>query len=181
MKPILHALTIALALGAGAAHAQGVQLPYELNQARQKYPVTIYTGKDCSACVSARGMLTRRGVPFTEKTINTPEDLQELQRLFNEGSIPIVTIGGQTIRGFEEGEWNSYLDAAGYPKASILPTAWRNPVPTPLVTPAEVVETPAAGASGSTAGVEVAPDVPSSPPASIEPEITPTNPTGIRF
>ena len=46
MKTTLHALTIALALGAGAAHAQGVQLPYELNQARQKYPVTIYTGKD---------------------------------------------------------------------------------------------------------------------------------------
>ena len=179
MKTILHALTLALALGAGAAHAQNnVQLPYELNQARQKYPVTIYTGKDCSICVSARGLLTRRGVPFTEKTVTTQEDVKELQRLFNEGGVPIVTIGGQTIRGFEEGEWNSYLDAAGYPKASVLPTAWRNPTPTPLVTPAETVETPAAG---GTAGIEVAPDVPSGPPASVEPEITPTNPTGLRF
>ena len=180
MKPILHALTIALALGAGAAHAQSVQLPYELNQARQKYPVTIYTGRDCSACVTARGLLTRRGVPFTEKTVTSKEDLQELQRLFNEGGVPIVTIGSQTIRGFEEGEWNSYLDAAGYPKASVLPSAWRNPAPTPLVEDAPVVSTgDDAGAAPELTGTGA--DVPAAPPASIEPEITPTNPTGLRF
>ncbi|MBQ6657190.1 MAG: glutaredoxin family protein [Ottowia sp.] len=180
MKTTLHALTIALALGAGAAYAQNnVQLPYELNQARQKYPVTIYTGKDCSLCVSARGLLTRRGVPFTEKTVTTKEDLQELQKRFNEGGIPIVTIGGQTIRGFEEGEWNSYLDAAGYPKTSALPANWSNPAPEPLVAPAETAAAPAA--AGADANIEIAPDVPSGPPASVEPEKTPTNPTGIRF
>ena len=185
MKTTLHALTIALALGAGAAHAQNnVQLPYELNQAQQKYPVTIYTGKDCSICVSARGLLTRRGVPFTEKTVSTKEDMQELQKRFNEGGVPIVTIGNQTIRGFEEGEWNSYLDAAGYPKTSVLPATWSNPAPEPLVVPAEAGETTdtadAAEAPAADAGdADAAPA--DNAPASVEPEVTPTNPTGIRF
>ena len=105
---------------------------------------------------------------------------EELQRLFNKGGVPIVTIGGQTIRGFEEGEWNSYLDAAGYPKASVLPSAWRNPAPTPLVEDAPVVSTgDDAGAAPELTGTGA--DVPAAPPASIEPEITPTNPTGLRF
>ena len=119
----------------------GAQLPYELAQARQKFPVTLYSGNDCHVCVSARGLLVRRGVPYIERTVSTEADLKAMREMFGDTSIPVLTVGRQHIRGIEEGEWNRNLDAAGYPKTSMLPSTWRNAAPTPLTTPAPEPET----------------------------------------
>lgn len=164
-----------LAIRGGAEDGPAVRLPLELRNASSRYPVTLYTGADCSPCVSARNFLVTRGVPFTERTISTQEDVAALQRLAGATSLPFATIGGQHLRGFSGAEWAQYLDAAGYPKASQLPPNYRNPAPAPLVAlqarPALPVE-PRAAQPGEEPARAQAP-LPAGP--------APSNPAGIRF
>ena len=115
----------------GAASSTG--LPFELRQVANKYPVALYTASKCGPCDSARDMLNSRGIPFTERTVNTPEDAESLQRISGDTSLPFVTLGGQRLKGFTDSEWTQYLDAAGYPKTSVLAAGYKNPAPTPLV------------------------------------------------
>lgn len=111
----------------------GPALPFELRQVVAKYPVTLYTSSNCAPCGSGRALLSGRGVPFTEKTVNTNQDVEALQRMSGESSLPFLTIGGQQIKGFSETEWTQFLTAAGYPATSLLPANYRNPVAAPLV------------------------------------------------
>lgn len=149
----------------------GSSLPFSLQQIANRFPVTLYTGTDCAPCTSARNFLVQRGVPFTERTISSNEDITALQRLSGSASVPFGTIGGQQLQGFSDVEWTQFLDAAGYPKQSQLPASYRRPPATPLVTvqqvqPAAKASTPASAQSGN--------DLPPSRPA-------PSNPAGIRF
>jgi glutaredoxin len=156
--------------GSGASTAN---LPAEVRQAAGRFPVTIYNGADCGPCLTARSYLLRRGVPFTEKSIVTEDDVQALQRISGGTSMPFATIGAQHIRGFNEVEWSQYLDAAGYPRTSQLPASYRNPEPTPLV----AAQQPRPAAAPATTARAPVPQVET--PAPSEPG--PANPAGIRF
>ena len=155
--------------GPSAASTGGSQLPYELRQVASRYPVTLYTSKDCAPCNSGRNLLNARGIPYSEKTVSSPEDGEALKRLNSDGSLPLLTIGGQQIKGYSDNEWTQYLDAAGYPKQSQLPSSYRRPAASPLVAikPAETSVPRAATTAPAPAAVPVAPPV--------------TNPAGIRF
>lgn len=156
-------------------------LPYELRQIANRFPVTIYTGNDCPPCTSARNLLTSRGVPFTERTVSSNEDIAALQRLSGGTGLPFGTIGGQQLAGFSEGEWVQYLDAAGYPKQSALPRNYRQPAPTPLVAVKAAAE-PAATPASSDPATPTAPSrARPRPPAPVNDGPTPSNPAGIRF
>ncbi|MDR3371853.1 glutaredoxin family protein [Rhodoferax sp.] len=152
----------------GAANAT---LPYELRQVASKYPVTLFTSKDCAPCDQGRTMLRSRGIPFAEKTINTNEDAESLKRLADTTSLPVLTIGGQQIKGYSAPEWTQYLNAAGYPASSGLPPSYRYAAPSPLVT----VKVPAAPA----AAAEPTPKTPAT--VAPRPRATPDNPAGIQF
>ncbi|MCY1167925.1 MAG: DUF4124 domain-containing protein [Pseudomonadota bacterium] len=156
---------------AGGGAANNSALPFELRQIASKYPVTLYTGENCGPCVSARSMLITRGVPFTEKTVITNDDTQALQRISGDNSLPFATIGGQQLKGFSDSEWTQFLNAAGYPAASVLPTNYRQPPATPLVA---VATAPSAAPNAVTA-----PARPATPAAQAAP--APSNPAGIRF
>ncbi|WP_066704441.1 DUF4124 domain-containing protein [Curvibacter delicatus] len=150
------------------------ELPYELRQLARRYPVTLYSGENCAPCDSGRALLTNRGIPFTERTVTTPQDADALQKFSGDASIPILTIGGQRLKGFMQADWVQYLDAAGYPKSSQLPANYRNPAPTPLVPPPPPVP---AAANGKT---PVAPTVPEAA-SPRTPTVSPDNPAGITF
>lgn len=176
-KPPPAAAGKATALDAGASSpaASGPALPFELKQVASKYPVTLYTGANCGPCGSGRAMLSSRGVPFTERTVNTAQDTDALQRLSGDNSLPLLTIGGQQLKGYSDTEWNQFLDAAGYPKTSQLPASYRNPPAAPLV--AAQKHAPATPATGNAA---------QQPPAAPAPRPAPDrsavdNPAGIRF
>lgn len=150
-----------------AGVAAGAELPFELRQIANRYPVTLYSGEGCEPCNNGRLLLTSRGIPFTERTVITPQDGEALQKLSGEASLPFLTIGGQRLRGFQSSEWGQFLDAAGYPPTSMLSGSYRNPKPTPLAPvtkPAPVV-------------TESEPSLP--PP--LAPSNGPGNPAGIRF
>lgn len=158
--------------GAGARNsAASGNLPFELKQVVGKYPVTLYTSSKCAPCDAGRNLLNGRGIPFSERTIVTNEDIDFLQRLAGDSNLPLLTVGGQKIKGYNDGEWSRYLDAAGYPAASILPSGYKNPVPTPAVAvkPKEEAK-PAEKPAPAEAPPPLAPSGP-----------TPTNPAGITF
>lgn len=112
--------------------ASSVPLPYTLRNVVARYPVTLYTSTACSACDAGRALLKARGVPFTEKTVTTSDDARILQSREGTNQVPVVRIGSKQIAGYEQGEWTSYLDAAGYPSESALPPTYRHPAATPL-------------------------------------------------
>jgi glutaredoxin len=125
---------------ASGGSASNASLPFELKEVVQRYPVTLYTGANCSPCASARNLLTSRGVPFTERTINSNEDGDALQRISGDTTLPFGTIGSQQLKGFSDVEWTQYLDAAAYPKASVLPASYKPAAPRPLVAIKPVAE-----------------------------------------
>ena len=151
--------------------ATSASLPFELRQVTGKYPVTLYTAPDCAPCSSGRKLLTGRGIPFAERSVSSAEDISALQRLSGASTLPFLTIGGQHLKGFSESEWGQYLDAAGYPRKSALPAAWRNPAATPLV----AVQKPLAPAAA-----EEKPGIATETPATAT-TTSPANPAGIQF
>lgn len=142
-------------------------LPFELRQVAQRFPVTLYTASSCGPCDTARQLLRQRGIPFVERTINTAEDTAALQRATGKGDLPAATIGSQALHGFNATEWLSYLDAAGYPKESRLPSNYVERPATPLT------ERAAAPAPAPAARREASPS-----PA---PAASPTAPPGFKF
>lgn len=167
--------------GTGGAGSSNQTLPFELRQTVSRFPVTLYAGPNCNPCEQGRGLLIARGIPFSERSVQTFEDVQALERLAGERTLPLLMIGGQLVRGFSSADWTQYLDAAGYPKASALPSTWRQPDPTPLAPrTATAAARPASAAAPSEipAGGNAAP-VQTPAPAPAGP--TADNPAGIRF
>lgn len=112
-------------------------LPYEVAQAVKSSPVVLYTTTACGACDRARSFLTTRGVPFSEKTVTTPEDSDRLKRAGGDSTLPLLLVGRTRQIGFESSTWGATLSAAGYPETSKLAPDYRN---APAVAAAPVVE-----------------------------------------
>ncbi|MFN3616790.1 MAG: glutaredoxin family protein [Aquabacterium sp.] len=115
--------TVSGASGGDGANLTGV--PFDVRQAAQRFPVQLYTTSDCSPCSSARQYLNRRGVPFVEFTVNGDADQVSFRQQFKVDALPLLRVGGKNMTGFNEQEWRSYLDAAGYPASSQLPSTYR--------------------------------------------------------
>ncbi len=145
----------------------GNELPLDLRQATQKYPVTLYTSKDCAPCDAGRRLLETRGVPFAEKRVATDEDALALERVVGARSVPALTVGAQALRGLSETDWGAYLDAAGYPRENKLPRNWPKTASTPMV------ERVAPSADAAPARTPASPSTPPPEPVS--------GPGGIRF
>ena len=146
--------------GAPAAAAPPA-LPFELRQLAARFPVTLYTTPDCSPCERGRRLLLQRGIPFSERLVQTDDDQVALERLVGTRTVPVLAVGAQLSRGWLESEWQSNLDLAGYPQQSQLPREWRPPAATPLAAPR--AEAPASAAPAAAA--EPATPTPAVPPA----------------
>lgn len=152
-----------------AAATAGIVLPADLQRLSERFPVTLFTSTECSPCDTGRALLRQRGIPYTERQVVSTDDVAALERTVGGRTVPSLTVGGQALRGYSQGDWTSYLDAAGYPRESRLPRNWTPPAPTPLVARAPVPQTAAA-------------PVPAPEPATPSaPETDPDGTTGIRF
>lgn len=98
------------------------ELPYELQLAVKKFPVTIYVTPDCGGpCDSASALLIGRGVPHTQLDAMSPDVNEKLNALTNgQPAVPVVEIGSIVVQGFEQGRWNAALDQAGYPRDAMI-------------------------------------------------------------
>lgn len=101
------------------APAADKALPYGLQQAVTNFPVTLYVSKDCNeGCKDGRDYLKSRGIPFSEKSVSTNEDIDALKKLVggSDAVVPVLTVGSKQVKGWLQSDWQRLLDAAGYPK-----------------------------------------------------------------
>ena len=92
-------------------------VPYGVSIAMKNNPVTLYANSCGEACASAKALLVKRGIPFTEK--NPESDVAAaaaLKALAGALQVPTIVIGSNSLQGFEEDGWNAALNAAGYPR-----------------------------------------------------------------
>lgn len=110
---------------------QGDKLPYASQQAMKNFPVTLYTGDCGDPCTQAKAYLAKRGIPYAERLPGrNPADAELFKKISKENFIPVLLVGKSiTLKGFNESEWASTLDQAGYPKSNPF-TAAQQPKPT---------------------------------------------------
>jgi len=108
-------------------------LPFELRRASAQHPAVLYTSDPCAACDNARVFLRQRGVPYIERTVDSPDDLEVLKQLTGSDKVPVLTLGRDRLVGFHGADWTRGLDAAGYPAESKLPPGYSAEAVEPLV------------------------------------------------
>ncbi|WP_230411233.1 glutaredoxin family protein [Collimonas humicola] len=148
---------------AGGAGDDTDGLPYELAQAVKNHAVTLYSSDKCIPCDDGRKMLKERGIPFSEKTVKTNEDIAALRKVANDNQLPVLMIGRDKQSGFSGASWGAALTAAGYPETSRLPATYRNAAPVaaaPSAGPAGKTTAPAAASNNG----DVAPAAGNAPP-----------------
>jgi hypothetical protein len=115
------------------------KLPYAVQQAVKNFPITLYSGDCGDACVLAKAYLVKRGIPFTARAPGTNQaDLEQMKKVSKENFIPLLLVGKSiSLKGFNEAEWASALDQAGYPKTNTLaPGQQAKPASEPAAKPA---------------------------------------------
>lgn len=157
---------------AGANTFDTTRMPYELRRAVESFPVTLYTAPECAPCDEGRRFLNARGVPFSEKTVTTNDDVAFMKSHQLGNSVPVVTIGTAKQTNFSASAWGSALDIAGYPKSPAPKGSYTNPAPTPA-SPVKQQD--------SSADKRFTPLTKSPPPNNAQPQSDPNNPAGIRF
>jgi glutaredoxin len=155
----------------GAATSGATGVPFETRQAMSKYPVTLYSTKNCAACDNARQALRQRGVPFNEFTVNDDTDFAAYRSRLSATTFPGISVGSKNLAGFSQTDLSSYLDAAGYPAQTRL-TGYSWPPATSLV-PASAKQ----AAAAEDAGQAPAPAAASAP----APLLPPPSKSGIQF
>lgn len=124
----------------GQASTNIKKLPATLRKPASKYPVVLYTSTDsaCQGCDAARNLLRKRGIPHTEKLVNTPQDWNAFRKKTNNDALPLIKIGSKQIVGFKASKWNEYLTVAEYPKTSVLKKNHKFAKAKPLTNPKPV-------------------------------------------
>jgi len=97
------------------------ELPYRLQVVVENSPVTLYVTKCGQPCDRARNLLVQRGVPHSMLDASRADVQEQLVALTGgQVEVPVVQIGKTVLRGFDEGQWTSALDAAGYPSYAMI-------------------------------------------------------------
>lgn len=119
-------------------------MPYSLQQAVKNFPVTLYSYDCGDGCARASALLAKRGVPHTTKDPLDGQVREEMRKVTGGEEIaPVLQVGRRVLKGFEEGQWNSALDNAGYPRTALMPAV-------PVAKPKPAAETPPANGQQET-------------------------------
>jgi glutaredoxin len=103
-------------LSVGGGTTEAPSLPFSVQQAAKNFPVTLWNSSCGAPCDQARAHLARRGVPHTEK--DPQSDVEAFKKLTGGIEVPVLYVGSNRIKGYYEGEWDSALDIAGYPRSA---------------------------------------------------------------
>ena len=95
-------------------------LSYGLQRAIRNFPVTLYITECGDPCKSARAHLARRGIPFTEKNPQKPEETENFRKLTGGGmEVPLLLVGEvRVLKGYLASDWDAAFDQAGYPSTA---------------------------------------------------------------
>jgi glutaredoxin 3 len=66
-------------------------------------PITLYTTEACPFCTSAKTLLAKRGIEYTEINLaRDPDGRAELSEKTGMFTFPQIVIDGETLGGFQE-------------------------------------------------------------------------------
>ena len=94
--------------------ADASSVPFSVQQAVKKNPITLWTFPDCAPCNDGRAHLVRRQLPYTER--NAQRDMEGLKKLTGGNEAPILLVGTKQVKGYLASDWDAALDEAGYPR-----------------------------------------------------------------
>ncbi len=106
------------------ARAPASEAPYSVQLAAKNFPVTFYSTPACGEpCKLARAHLDKRGVPFAEKDPSNipPPEFEQFKKLTGGNpQVPFLVVGQlKNLQGYLASEWDTTLDAAGYPTTAL--------------------------------------------------------------
>jgi glutaredoxin len=123
--------------------------PYEVQRAMNDFPVTLYTAPSCTeTCETARTMLNKRGIPFTEVLVESPETRDRVKALTGAVGVPVLVVGRSVFNGYEPVGYQSLLDSAGYPKEGTVPARSQRAPVAPAAAGAEPAQSAEAARRG---------------------------------
>lgn len=65
--------------------------------------VVVYSKENCSYCMSAKILLTNKGIPFTEKKLGEDFTREMILEMFPSArSFPVIVIDGFNIGGYQQ-------------------------------------------------------------------------------
>jgi glutaredoxin-like YruB-family protein len=75
--------------------------------------IVVYTTPTCGYCYQAKEFLSRQGVPFVEKNVAADRQAaQEMVRLSGQQGVPVITVDGQVVVGFDQPRLRQLLQQA---------------------------------------------------------------------
>lgn len=93
-----------------------LKLPFLGGSSRSSLnPVVLYYVPGCSSCDSARDYMKLKGVPYTEKNVESDIETQrELRERAGTLTVPTLVVGETIMKGYTEGWLDKELRLAGY-------------------------------------------------------------------
>src|SRR5436190_23066210 len=83
------------------------QVPFELQRAQKDFPVTLYTAPSCKEpCDMARATPNKRGVPFSEVPVLTPETREQLKARAWLESVHVPVVGRSGLSAVETARYD---------------------------------------------------------------------------
>lgn len=72
--------------------------------------VVVYTSNTCPYCTLAKNYLSEKGVPYTEKNVQTDKEARKELMAMGHMGVPVLLVDGQEIVGFDKEKLDDLLD-----------------------------------------------------------------------
>lgn len=72
--------------------------------------VVVYTSSTCPYCTLAKNYLSEKGIPYTEKNVQTDKDARKELMTMGHMGVPVLVVDGQEIVGFDKEKLDALLD-----------------------------------------------------------------------
>lgn len=128
----------------GASTIQTTAMPYSVLQATKNFPVTLWASNCGDGCDKARAHLIRRGIPYTPK--DPAAEFEVFKQTTGGTEVPVLFVGNTRLRGYNEDDWDTALDTAGYPRTAA--PGYKPPPPPAPRKPPEAPQPPAEAPAG---------------------------------
>ncbi|WP_269532730.1 glutaredoxin family protein [Chitinimonas sp. BJYL2] len=90
---------------------------FSTREAIRKNPVILWSNNCGQNCDEARSLLAKRGVPYSLRNPQSSDaEADQLKKIAGDLIVPVLQVGDKVLKGFQDANWDSALDAAGYGK-----------------------------------------------------------------